>query len=90
MANCANETFRAQLEADIYQETKRFQLSVDNRLLDIFDAICESAHMDRSGGFHCLILDFFSGNHYMQNLLGHHLYSEWRTKTNDFVIKNCP
>lgn len=71
-------------------ELKRFQIQVPQKVVDLFDALCDSADVDRSTGFHCLLLDFFAGNPYMQSQFGHADYMHWQHKTREFVINHCP
>ncbi len=69
---------------------KRFMLETSAKTLDVFDSLCEYSHVDRSAGFSCLMIDFFAGNLYMQNQMGHPHYMYWKERTRDFLINHCP
>lgn len=71
-------------------EDKRFMIKASQSTLDVFDALCESADVDRDTGFNCLLLEYFTGNPYMQSQLGHPHYREWQEKTHEFVMNHCP
>lgn len=70
-------------------ELKRFQIKASPKVLGVFDALCEAAHVDRDSGFNCLILEFFNGYPFMQKAMEHPDFQHWKDQTQDFVMDCC-
>lgn len=69
---------------------KRFQLKAPPVVIEIFDAICESAHVDRDTGFNFLMLEFFDGYPSIQTKIEHPDFTHWQQETREFLMKSCP
>ena len=70
-------------------DLKRFQIKASPKVLGVFDALCEAAHVDRDSGFACLLLDFFEGCPGIQGELEQDDYREWVVKSRQFVMDQC-
>lgn len=70
-------------------DLKRFQIKASPKVLGVFDALCEAAHVDRDSGFACLLLDFFEGCPGIQAELEQDEYREWVVKSRQFVMDHC-
>ncbi len=68
----------------------RFMIQVESPVLGIFDALCDAAHVDRNTGFQCLMLDYFSKQALIKNLIDLPCYEDWRAATSEFIHHYCP
>lgn len=64
----------------------RFMVSnVPEPVLDILDALADSAGMERGDVLQCLLIDFFEGFPKAKGIPAHPLYPHWKNHHRDLV-----